>query len=56
MYKLEADQQTINNLKIFLERITLTPKEIPAYVDIIKVLEKAEKIKDKKVGGNDGNA
>lgn len=47
MYKIKTSKTTINNIKVFLERITLTPKEVPAYLDIIQTLEKAEKIEEK---------
>lgn len=35
---IELTEQQINNIKVFLERTTLTPKEIPAYIEIIKAL------------------
>jgi hypothetical protein len=46
-YTIQMKQATINNAKVFLERITLTPKEVPAYLDIINALEQAEKIQEK---------
>lgn len=44
-------EQQKNNLLIFLERITLTPKEIPVYIELIQTITKKEE-----VGGEDGNA
>lgn len=47
MLSIEIKESTINNIKVFLERITLTPKEISAYLDIIQSLENAEKLEEK---------
>lgn len=47
--QIELSEQQRNNLLQFLERITLQPREIQAYVEIIQALTN-----DKKVG--EGNA
>lgn len=48
---IEMSEQQKNNLLIFLERITLTPKEVPAYIEIVQLLTNT-----KEVGEEDGNA
>ena len=48
--KIELTEQQKNNLLLFLERITLTPKEIQAYIEIVKA------ITNKEAGDKDGNA
>jgi len=35
---IELTEQQIQNLKVFLERITLQPKEIQPYIEIINAL------------------
>ena len=43
MYKILMTQQDINNLKIFLERVNMTGKEVSAYVNILKAISEAKK-------------
>lgn len=53
MYNVTLSEQDLNNLKIFLERVTLTGKEVLAYNLIIKSIYDAkptEGEKTKKVG------
>ena len=42
-YTINIDEQTLNNLKVFLERINLTGKEVPAYLNVIQALNSAQK-------------
>jgi len=50
-YNVKMTRVEKDNLLVFLERITLQPREIPSYVAIIKALNESEK-----VGEEDGNA
>ena len=36
-------ETTLQNLKVLLERITMTGKEVPAYIEIIQALQNAER-------------
>lgn len=40
--KIELSAAQIKNLKIFLERVSLSGKEVPAYVEIINALDDTE--------------
>lgn len=44
MYKILINEATLQNLKVFLERITMTGKEVPAYIEIIQALNLATPI------------
>lgn len=43
MYKILINEAALQNLKVFLERITMTGKEVPAYIEILQALQKAER-------------
>lgn len=43
MYNIKMKKVTLDNLKLFLDRVTLTGKEVPAYVEILQALLTAEK-------------
>ena len=43
MQKILMSETTLQNLKVFLERITMTGKEVPAYIEIIQAIQNAEK-------------
>lgn len=42
MYKILINEAALQNLKVFLERITMTGKEVPAYIEILQAIQKAE--------------
>ena len=43
MYKILLRPEAIGNLRILLERVNLTGKEVAAYIEILQALDKAEK-------------
>lgn len=46
-YTIEMEEYILNNLKLFLERATMTGKEVGAYAEILKCISEA---KPKEVG------
>ncbi len=46
-YTIEMEEYILNNLKLFLERTTMSGKEVAAYAEILKCLSEA---KPKEVG------
>lgn len=48
MINITLTEQDFNNLRIFLERVNLTGKEVPAYLNIMQNLSEAEVIDEKK--------
>lgn len=50
-YIIKLEEHSLNDLKIFLDRVTLTGKEVMAYNMIIKAVHEAKKVEEvKKVG------
>lgn len=50
-YIIKMSEQELNNLKVFLERVTLSGKEVMAYSLILKAIQEAKKVEEvKKVG------
>lgn len=46
-YTITLTQEQISNLSIFLERVSLTGKEVPAYIALIKAIQEAGKKEEK---------
>lgn len=44
VYTIKLQEHSLNDLKIFLDRVTLTGKEVMAYNILIKAIYEAEKI------------
>ena len=53
MINITLTEQDFNNLRIFLERVNLTGKEVPAYLNIMQNLSLAEVIDEKKESGKE---
>lgn len=47
VFKIELTQENIQDLKIFLGRVTLTGQEVPAFSEIMKSLYDANPIDDR---------
>lgn len=50
MLKVLLSNEDLSNLKVFLERVNLVGKEVPAYLNIMQNLSLAEIIDEKKEG------
>ena len=48
MLKVLLSNEDFSNLKVFLERVNLVGKEVPAYLNIMQNLSLAEVIDEKK--------
>ena len=48
MLKVLLSNEDLSNLKVFLERVNLVGKEVPAYLNIMQNLSLAEVIDEKK--------
>lgn len=48
MLKILLQKEDFANLKVFLDRVNLTGKEVPAYLSIMQKLSEAEIVDDKK--------
>jgi len=45
---IKLKQEEVQNLTIFLSRVNLTGKEVPAFNNIISAISKAEHLEDNK--------
>ena len=50
MLVVKLNEQDLNNLKVFLDRVELKGKEVLPFINIIKALNEAEEEKPEKVG------
>ena len=48
-YYVKLTKEELSNLAVFLERINLTGKEVPAYIKIIQAIQEAEVYESKEV-------
>lgn len=46
MVIIELNEEELNNLKLFMERVTLNGKEVPAYLAIMKKLFEGKKLEE----------
>ena len=46
MNNIKISKQDLNNLMLFLDRVHLTGKEVPAYIKIVQILSEAEELED----------
>ena len=46
LLNIKISKQDLNNLMLFLDRVHLTGKEVPAYIKIVQILSEAEELED----------
>lgn len=46
-YNIELSEEQMQNLLIFLERVSLTGKEVPAYIALIQAMQDAGEKEEK---------